>query len=82
MFHFNHWILAIAIIVLLSAPVLYALVTLKGMREKWRYPVLRRKEHDGHVSMVTSEDPPYTQAHLGESSPPMQVRQHRIHSRS
>jgi hypothetical protein len=82
MFHFTNWILAAAIIVFLFTPVLFALITLKGMREKWRYPVLRRRERDGHTSTVTSEDPPYTQAHLGESSPPVQISRQRFHSRS
>ena len=76
MFQLNGWAASIAIGALLLAPLLYALGTLKKMREKWIYPVLRYRERDGSLCSVTTEDRPYVSAHLGESSPPVQSKGH------
>jgi len=76
MYLLDHWIIWIAVGVLLSLPFLYALGTLQHMREKWIYPLLRYRERDGSICSVTTEDRPYASAHLGESSPPVQLTRH------
>jgi len=76
MYQLNGWAISFAIGALLLAPLFYALATLKRMREKWIYPLLRYRERDGSVCSVTSEDRPYVTAHLGESSPPLQLTRH------
>jgi hypothetical protein len=37
----------------LMAPLLYGLATLRGMRRKWVYPLLRLRRQDGRLSSVT-----------------------------
>lgn len=74
MFQFNTWAASIAIGAFLLAPLLYALATLTKMREKWIYPLLRYRERDGSLCSVTMDDRPYVSAHLGESSPPIELR--------
>ncbi|HKW85464.1 MAG TPA: hypothetical protein VJM82_00180 [Nitrospiraceae bacterium] len=39
----------------LMAPLLYALATLRGMRHKRVYPILRLRQQDGHWSFVVRE---------------------------
>jgi len=46
----------ISLSVALMAPLLYALATLRGMRHKRVYPILRLKGHDGQVSLVQGSD--------------------------
>jgi len=46
----------ISLSVALMAPLLYALATLRGMRHKRVYPILRLKGHDGRVSLVQGPD--------------------------
>ena len=76
MLQLNGWATSITVGAILIAPLFYALNTLKRMREKWIYPLLRYRERDGSVCSVTMEDPPYVSAHLGESSPPVQLTRH------
>lgn len=76
MFQINGWAASLAIGGLLIAPLFYALGTLKKMREKWIYPLLRYRERDGSLCSVTIEDRPYVSAHLGESSPPVELTRH------
>jgi len=76
MLYLDTWITWIAVGVFLFMPLLYALGTLHHMREKWIYPLLRYRERDGSICSVTMEDRPYVSAHLGESSPPIQLTRH------
>lgn len=80
MLQFDGWATWCAAGVVLLAPLLYALGTLQKMREKWIYPLLRYRERDGSICSVTTEDRPYVSAHLGESSPPVQLTRHVCHS--
>ena len=73
MLHLNDWIPWFAVGVFLLMPMLYAVGTLQKMREKWIYPLLRYRERDGSLGSVMTDDRPYVKAHLGESSPPIQL---------
>ncbi|MGH7166333.1 MAG: hypothetical protein ACREIS_12505 [Nitrospiraceae bacterium] len=53
MFEVLAWLLSMVVCVGLVVPLLYALGTLHGMREKRIYPLLRLRERDGQVSSLT-----------------------------
>ena len=80
MLDLNDWIAWFAVGAFLIMPILYAVGTLHRMREKWIYPLLRYRERDGSLGSVTTDDRPYAKAHLGESSPPMQLTRHLLRS--
>jgi hypothetical protein len=76
MLELTDWITALAIGVLLLAPLFYGLATLSGMREKRLYPLLRQRRRDGRCSSVMAKERHYTAAHLGESYPPIKLDRH------
>jgi len=47
------WLMPMVVGAGLLAPLLYALGTLHGMREKRIYPLLRQRERDGRLSSLT-----------------------------
>lgn len=51
-FSFLDAMIVLGIGALVLTPLLYALATLRGMRHKRVYPILRVKRHDGGVSLV------------------------------
>ena len=53
MFELLAWLLSMVVCAGLVVPLLYALGTLQGMREKRIYPLLRLRERDGQVSSLT-----------------------------
>ena len=73
MHEFDNWISPLVIGALLLIPLLYGLMTLSGMREKWIYPLLRWRQQDGQMSSVVTEERSYSPAQLGESSPPLEL---------
>jgi len=77
---FESWIAPLIVGAALLAPFLYGLATLRGMREKWIYPLLRRRRPDGRMSSVVTEERAYSTAQLGESSPPLKLERRAFHS--
>jgi hypothetical protein len=62
-FEFSAWLMLMIVGVGLLIPLLYALGTLRGMREKRIYPLLRLRARDGEVSsfrMTRRDAPPMT----------------------
>lgn len=56
LFSFLDAMIVLGIGALVLTPLLYALATLRGMRHKRVYPILRVKRHDGRVSLVQESD--------------------------
>jgi len=77
---FDNWLSMLVIGALLLAPLLYGITTLRGMREKWIYPLLRWRKPDGQTSSVVTEEHTYSPAQLGESSPPLKLERRVLYS--
>lgn len=80
MLNFTDWITLAAVGALLLAPFAYGLATLRGMRTKWLYPLLRLRQRDGRQASVLADERHDGPVHLGESSPPVNPNRHQFTS--